>query len=98
LIVNELLTNALKHAFSPKDGNMKVSGKKQVDIYFSESESDYILQVIDNGSGIKGSLDIANISSMGFHLVKIIAEEQLHGTWSIENNGGLHVTVTFPKK
>ncbi len=98
LIVNELLTNALKHAFSLKDGVVKSDNRKQVDIYFSESENDYILQVIDNGSGIKRSLDIKNISSMGFHLVKIIAEEQLHGTWSIENNGGLHVTVTFPKK
>ncbi|MFN2396111.1 MAG: tetratricopeptide repeat protein [Bacteroidales bacterium] len=97
LIVNELLTNSLKHAFGLKDGNVKINGKKQVDIYFSETESEYKLQVIDNGSGIKRSLDIENISSMVFHLVKIIAEEQLHGTWNIENNSGLHVTVTFPR-
>jgi two-component sensor histidine kinase/tetratricopeptide (TPR) repeat protein len=98
LIVNELLTNALKHAFNKKVSDKKPELKKQVDIYFSESDSEYHLQVIDNGIGMKQKIDFENISSMGFHLVKIIAEEQLRGIWNVKSNGGLQVSVIFPKK
>jgi len=98
LIVNELLTNALKHAFN-KNTSVKQPGPgKQVDVYFSESESDYHLQVIDNGIGINRRIDFGNVSSMGFHLVKIITEEQLRGSWDVKSNGGLQVSVVFPKK
>jgi two-component sensor histidine kinase/tetratricopeptide (TPR) repeat protein len=98
LIVNELLTNALKHAFNKKTAKNQPELKKQVDIYFSETETDYHLQVIDNGIGMKKKIDLEHISSMGFHLVKIIAEEQLRGIWSVKSNGGLQVSVIFPKK
>jgi two-component sensor histidine kinase/Flp pilus assembly protein TadD len=98
LIVNELLTNALKHAFNKKVSDKKPELKKQVDIYFSESDTEYHLQVIDNGIGMKQKIDFENISSMGFHLVKIIAEEQLRGIWNVKSNGGLQVSVIFPKK
>ncbi|MBW6478744.1 MAG: tetratricopeptide repeat protein [Bacteroidales bacterium] len=98
LIVNELLTNALKHAFNKKISKNQPELKKQVDIYFSETETEYHLQVIDNGTGMKKKIDLENISSMGFHLVKIIAEEQLRGIWNVKSNGGLQVSVAFPKK
>ena len=98
LIVNELLTNALKHAFNKKTSGKQPDIEKQVDIYFSENESDYHLQVIDNGIGINRKIDFENVSSMGFHLVKIIAEEQLRGSWDVKSNGGLQVSVVFPKK
>ena len=98
LIVNELLTNALKHAFNKKTSDKHPGLQKQVDIYFSESESEYHLQVIDNGIGMKQKIDFENVSSMGFHLVKIITEDQLRGTWNVKSNGGLQVSVVFPKK
>lgn len=98
LIVNELLTNALKHAFNKQASDKRPGLRKQVDIYFSESESEYHLQVIDNGKGMKQKIDLENVSSMGFHLVKIIAEEQLRGIWNVKSNGGLQVSVVFPKK
>ncbi|TVQ84082.1 MAG: hypothetical protein EA393_14690 [Bacteroidetes bacterium] len=96
LIVNELLTNSLKHAFNENKG--KRNNKKQVDVYFTESESGYELQVIDNGSGMKKKFDVSNTKSMGLHLVKVIVEEQLRGVWKIENDGGLQVSIAFPGK
>ncbi len=98
LIVNELLTNALKHAFIEADSKKQQKNQKQVDIYFSESESEFYLQVIDNGKGMKQNVNFKNVSTMGFHLVKIITEDQLRGTWKIVSNGGLQVSVVFPKK
>ena len=96
LIVNELLTNSLKHAFNENKENGKT--KKQVDVYFTESESGYELQVIDNGSGMKKKFDVSNTTSMGLHLVKVIVEDQLRGIWKIEENGGLQVSISFPVK
>ncbi len=97
LIVNELLSNSLKHAFKGSS-TLKKGMKPQVDIYFSEDSSGYKLMVCDNGKGIVQIPDTDSITSMGFNLVKIIVEEQLRGTWSMNSEDGLKVSIMFPRK
>jgi two-component system, sensor histidine kinase PdtaS len=96
LVINELLSNSLKHAFINEE-NSSASPEKKVDVYFSEINSNYKLVVHDNGKGLDSDFDIENKGSMGLHLVRVIVEEQLRGTWQIENQNGLKVTITFPK-
>lgn len=96
LVVNELLTNSLKHAF--RGTSKSRSGEAKIDVYFTEKPSEYELRVVDNGKGLKDNADPVNASTMGFHLVKIIVEEQLRGRWATENNEGFVVIITFPKK
>jgi two-component sensor histidine kinase len=73
LIINELVTNSLKHAF-PKGmkGEIKISAR-----YNDENMIEIVIS--DNGIGIPFDVDFRKTKSLGLHLVTILAQDQLHG-------------------
>lgn len=88
LIINELLSNALKHAFPERK-------KGIVDIYLrGETEGDVTLIVKDNGIGLPEHLDFRQTSTLGLQLV-ITLTEQLDGTIDLERDGGTMFTINF---
>jgi PAS domain S-box-containing protein len=87
LIVNELLTNAFKHAFpGGRSGRVQVS--------LSCDDGQCVLQVGDDGIGIPAHLDIENASSLGLKLVNVLAR-QLGGDLRVEGAGGTRISVAF---
>jgi two-component sensor histidine kinase len=76
LILNELISNALKHAFP--DGN---GGQIKVALR-SGPEGTCSLCVEDNGAGIPSELDVAKHKSLGLRLVRTLAK-QLRGTFDL---------------
>lgn len=88
LIVNEILTNVYKHAFSGEGGEIAID--------LSENEDGIRLRVSDNGTGLPEEVlqNESGASSMGFNLMYSLAE-QLDGTISFENDGGLKVELAF---
>lgn len=89
LIVNELVSNALRHAF-PDD----VSGKLVVTM--AEQEDSFVLEVCDDGIGIPAEIDTDQPTSMGLQLVRSLAH-QLRGTIEFERDKGTRVRITFPR-
>jgi len=88
LIVNELLTNAVKHAFA--------SGSRGVIGIGLERIGDQIqLRVWDNGRGLPPELDLLTAPSLGLRLVRILAQ-QLRAEVTMESRGGAVFTLTFP--
>lgn len=90
LIVNELITNSLKHAFPH-------AHSKEEEIYIglkSKSEKVYVC-VTDNGVGIGDKEELAKSQSLGFQLITILTE-QLGGTLKIENKNGTCYDIIFP--
>ncbi|MDR3629380.1 MAG: CHASE domain-containing protein [Desulfocapsaceae bacterium] len=90
LIINELLTNAFKHAFLQGDsGLIKIKnhpvGKKEL-----------VLEISDNGRGLPADLDFDNPSSLGLKLVKGLLEHQLNGSWNIIDEGGTTFILRWP--
>ena len=88
LIVNELLSNALKHAFP---------GKKRGEVRVSLNTVDgskYELTVRDNGVGLPEGMNIKKTGSLGLRLVSILAE-QLGGHLQIENDKGAAFRLVF---
>lgn len=90
LIVNELLTNALKYAFPPalkRKGliqiKMKRSGSNDVELIFS-----------DNGVGIPDQTG-RDSDSLGLKLVKLLVEEQLKGKMEVEYKKGTKYRITL---
>ncbi len=82
LIVNELVTNALKYAFP---GN--ASG--QVHIKASRIDGSRIeLKVTDNGIGLPPSVDLTRPSSLGLQMVRGLVEHQLSGSFYASVSGG----------
>jgi PAS domain S-box-containing protein len=89
LIINELATNAIKHAFSDKQNGM-------VRIFARYSEDNEIeLKVSDNGVGFTEELDWKKSKSLGMRLITLLVD-QLHGTLNIKNHDGAEIVVKWP--
>ena len=87
LILNELVSNSLKHAFPRgKEGRILV-------ILRSGNQNDIELVVSDNGVGLPERMDIRKTKSLGLHLVTILAEDQLHGEIKLNRNKGTEFRI-----
>ncbi|MEQ1859420.1 MAG: histidine kinase dimerization/phosphoacceptor domain -containing protein [Chthoniobacteraceae bacterium] len=88
LVVNELVSNSLKHAF--RDGR---DGRIEVNLRGSP-EHGYALAVRDNGVGAPGEFDPAATRSMGWRLVEMLVR-QLDGTIAMTREGGTEFAIHF---
>jgi len=88
LILNELLSNSLKHAFP--DGR---KGEIGID-FFSDSQGNYNLILRDNGVGISSDLDINKIESLGLQLVSTLTR-QIGGNLELSKNAGTEFKIVF---
>jgi len=88
LIVNELVSNALKHAFpGEKSGSITVSIHKAED-------DEYRLGVMDNGIGLPPEFEIHESETMGMQIVATLVS-QLGGRLAIGRNGGADFHIHF---
>lgn len=89
LIINELMTNSIKHAFP---------GTRQGTIYFNlRTENNFVfLELKDDGIGFAEGVDFENSHSLGLQLVNTLIE-QIEGklTFKSEKNKGTEIAVTF---
>ena len=88
-MINELVSNALKHAFTPGMGGLiRIEMKR-------DAEKRYHLTVHDNGTGFPDEVDYRNVSSLGLQLVNTLVE-QLKGKISLEKKTGTTFMIIFP--
>ena len=87
IIINELITNAIKHAFAQTTNNI-------ISLAFHKTVKYYYLVVFDNGSGIS-KLPIKQNAGMGTQIIKAMAQK-LDGTLSITSKNGTHVSLRIP--
>ncbi|HQL83040.1 MAG TPA: PAS domain S-box protein [Spirochaetota bacterium] len=88
MIVNELVSNALKYAFP--DGR-----RGTVSVMFSrEEDGKNALAVADDGVGMPDDFDIAKSNSLGMQIVHSLCR-QIRGTIGISGAGGTRVTILF---
>jgi PAS domain S-box-containing protein len=91
LIVNELVSNALKYAFPlGKEGQVHLKVAKV-------SRQQAAMSVSDNGIGLPGELAGYSSNTLGFQLVHMLVK-QLRGTLDVVRNGGTTFMITFPLK
>ena len=90
LIINELVSNALRHAFNGKNHFTPV-----IDITLYEINEHIVLTVSDNGVGLPYDIDISTTESLGLQLVRVLSVDQLNGSLKITRNGGTHFTIKF---
>ena len=91
LILNEAITNAIKYAFPDQQkGKVEISLKKSRD-------NTYQLIIADNGIGLPEGFEVENRDSLGMNLM-VGLSDQLDGSFTIQNNNGLTVIITFIKK
>ena len=88
LIINELFSNVLKHAF-PKGRQ----GEVLIDL-FQQSSQELTLLIKDNGVGLPIGMDFKNTDSLGLQLVNALVD-QLGGTIVFEGRVGTTFRITF---
>ena len=88
LIINELVSNALKHAFPEgRPGRIIVELK-------SLSQEQFMLKVADDGVGMPPQLDIHQTGTLGHQLVFMLVEK-LRGTLEVTRDRGTSFQITF---
>ena len=92
LVINELASNTLKHAFPKgKKGEFSIDMKKLDD---NELE----LTIKDNGVGFPAEANWKNQSGLGLQLVKALVEKQLKGTLQVAESKSSQFIIRFKNK
>ena len=89
LVVNEILSNAYKHAFKGRtQGKIEISAVR---------ENDRIrITIQDNGIGLPDNFDVSSTNSLGLKLIRTLVQHQLKGTLTITSQKGTKISIEFP--
>ena len=90
LILNELVTNALKYAFTDSQKGILTVMLCRV------SDVEVELAVCDNGKGLDEAIDLERIPSLGLKIVSMLAQDQLQGNIHIGREEGTSFKIRFP--
>jgi two-component sensor histidine kinase/predicted hydrocarbon binding protein len=90
LALNEIISNAFKHAFTEtKNG--------RVSIIFRKIDHQRIhLNIRDNGIGIPDHIDIDNTETLGLKLIRNLVSVQLKGELEIDCSHGTEINIVLP--
>jgi PAS domain S-box-containing protein len=107
IIVNELVSNSLKHAFPNKrKGKISITlqkaknfaitrGRHKPDhICMEKGNYLHVLTIVDNGKGIPEEINLQNTDSLGFQLVNLLVE-QIDGYIELKRDEGTEFTIWF---
>jgi len=87
LIINELVSNSIKHAFFNKKNG-------EINVNISEKEGQYKIVIADNGVGLPNNFSFDTSNSLGFEIIMSLVD-QLNGNINFENNNGAKFTLEF---
>lgn len=88
-VLNELISNALKYAFSNKEFGI-------LHIALQQNNDELLLKVKDNGDGFPSGLNIYKAESFGYKLVKAFAQK-LKARLEVYNDNGACVLLHIRK-
>lgn len=90
LLLNELLTNALKYAFPGETtGDVQIALRRTANRQIE-------FRVRDTGQGLPDRFDIRHTDSLGCELIIMFAEHQLQGTLDVRSDQGAEFVINFP--
>lgn len=89
LLVNELISNCLKHAFPENEIGSICVGLHRV------SDEEVLLSVRDDGIGLPLSIDPATSPTFGMQVIMALVE-QLHGSLEVKRCAGTAFRIRFP--
>ncbi|HDK17245.1 MAG TPA: hypothetical protein ENG75_04825, partial [Nitrospirae bacterium] len=92
LIINELISNSLKHAFPDgREGKIEITSRKMN----IKGVNEYELIVSDNGIGMPDDLDFRKTESLGLSLIVTLSEDQLQGKLDFKRDNGTECRIHF---
>ena len=94
LILNELLTNAFKHAF-PDGRPGSGAGNCEINVIVNQEGGMNALTVADNGVGLPADLDWEKSEALGLRLIKMLSQ-QIKGSIELDRSAGTVFRLKFP--
>jgi two-component sensor histidine kinase len=95
LIINELVSNSLKHAFPDYSSRLPESGEIRIELRReARSPLSLLLTGSDNGVGLPEDFEIENCQSLGLKLVSVLAR-QVKGTIELNRSGQTEFCIRF---
>ncbi len=93
LVMNELIANALEHAFNPNSRDGRLS------IVTAQDGAEVTVTVTDNGQGLLPGFNLSARRGMGLQIAQTLVEKDLAGNLRLQNTseGGVQATLTFYK-
>lgn len=89
LVLNELVSNAFKHAYKSSDPG-------ELSVVMSVADNGAIeFSVSDNGCGIPENSDVMDIGGLGLQIVYTVVQYQLNGIIKLERNPGVKWIISF---
>jgi len=89
LAVNEILSNAYKHAFvGRKKGTIEISAV--------QGNGRISITIRDNGIGLPADFDISRTKSLGIKLIRTLVQHQLKGSFTCKSLHGTEMSLEFP--
>ncbi len=90
LAVNELLQNAVEHAFPERSAG-------HVEIRLAQRDAGLLLEVEDDGRGLPAGFNPLTGDDLGLKIVHALVTEDLGGTLTFTAGGGTKAVITIPK-
>lgn len=91
LIINELVTNAIRHGFPEGHEN----DKGEIEVVLKSTEKNMVtLTVSNNGAGLPTDFDINTTETLGMHIIKALVKK-LHGSIDIDRRNRTEFTINF---
>ena len=97
LIVNELVTNSLKHAF-PHGGKECRAGQNDpctIGVRLTKEDGSYLMSVYDNGVGLPAGFDPLTAKTLGLKLVTFLAKHQVRAKIEVKREKGTEFVLRF---
>jgi PAS domain S-box-containing protein len=91
LVVNEILSNAFKHAFRGRD-------EGEIAVTLAQQDGMVRIAVRDDGVGMPPGFDISRSASLGMKLIRTLVQHQLNGSLLVTSEQGTEVVVEFPAR
>ncbi|MFH0966555.1 MAG: PAS domain S-box protein [Methanobacteriota archaeon] len=89
LAINEILSNAYKHAFKGRTVGT-------IDISIWEEKKHIHITIHDDGIEMPDDVDIRLSNSLGMKLIRTLIQHQLKGTFAVQSDNGTKITIDFP--
>ena len=89
IIINELVSNSIKHAFNPD-----INSENVIKVMLKEENNLIKMIISDNGKGFEDKINLNETNSLGLQLVNTLIN-QLEGSLDINSNNGLEYQISF---
>lgn len=87
LILNELITNSIKHAFNPGESG-------EISILFKSEKRKIVISVTDNGRGLNDDWNVLGMEKTGLRLINMLLE-QVQGLMQVSKTDGTKFEIEF---